>query len=99
MFSSLENCGKAETEPSRYSQETCQLFLHYKIGLRVIVGAKLYHFCIAFHLIFLHGILPDTAELPETSGLYPRFRFSVFPRQILLQINHQHCFNAVTQRL
>jgi hypothetical protein len=28
MFSSMENCGKAETESSRDSQETCQLFLH-----------------------------------------------------------------------
>jgi hypothetical protein len=31
-------------------------YLHYKIGLRVIVGAKLYFFCIAYLLIFLHNI-------------------------------------------
>ena len=54
MFSSLENCGKAESEASRYSQETCQLFLHDKIGLRDIVRAKLYlflHYLVDAHVV------------------------------------------------
>ena len=66
IFSSLENCGKAETESSRDSQETCQLFLHDTIGLRAIVGAKLYlflHYLVDAHVVTYAFCLPLSVDL------------------------------------
>ena len=55
-------------------------YLHYKIGLRVIVGAKLYHFCIAFHLIFFARYFCWIRQnLPKHQGFIPGFAFLFFP--------------------
>ena len=74
--------GKLREGPKRNEavivRRPASYYLHYKIGLRVIVGAKLYHFCIAFHLIFLHGIFAGYCRVNRTfraisQGLYYLF--------------------------
>ena len=59
-------------------------YLHYKIGLRVIVGAKLYHFCIAFHLIFLHDIFACYCRVSRNIRASAPVSFLCFPCEILL---------------
>jgi hypothetical protein len=81
MVSALEISGKARNRVrSRYSQETCQLFLHFKIGLRVIVGAKLYLFCIAFQFdLFARHFCWILQNHPKHLGLIAGFVLLFFP--------------------
>ena len=64
--------GKLREGPKRNEavivRRPASYYLHYKIGLRVIVGAKLYFFCIAFRLIFLQGIFFGLLRTQKLSG-------------------------------
>ncbi len=76
--------GKLREGPKRNEavivRRPASYYLHYKIGLRVIVGAKLYHFCIAFHLIFLHGIFAGYGRTSRNIRVsYPVSRFCLSP--------------------
>ncbi len=59
-FPPWKTAGRPKRKQAVIVRRPASYYLQNKIGLRVIVGAKLYFFCIAFHMIFFAGSCPDS---------------------------------------